>query len=111
MNGSVSVGQTLFIPTTVNQRNKRGKQLVKVRQPLSIEYRLYHKESQQYRWMLVRAFPQRSSSGTIKRWVGMNTDIANRKLRELELADREAHLRASSTICSALSAYWIPTAT
>ncbi len=67
--------------------------VVKARQPLSIEYRLYHKESQQYRWMLVRAFPQRSSSGTIKRWVGMNTDIANRKLRELELADREAHLR------------------
>lgn len=61
-------------------------------EPLELEYRLRH-HSGEYRWTQVRAVPQLDHHGAVRRWVGMNTDITERKQGELELADREAHLR------------------
>lgn len=65
---------------------------LKVSQPLEIEYRVRH-NSGEWRWMSVRAVPQRNDNASIRRWVGMNIDITDRKAWELELSDREAHLR------------------
>ncbi len=60
--------------------------------PLTHEYRLWH-HSGVYRWTQVRAVPQRLPDNSIRRWVGMNIDITERKRWESELIDREAHLR------------------
>ncbi|MFG0287126.1 MAG: PAS domain-containing protein, partial [Rhodopirellula sp. JB044] len=62
-------------------------------QPFSLEYRIWHQRSGEYRWAHVRALPQREAGGAVKRWVGMCTDITERKHYELDLAEREAHLR------------------
>ncbi|MCO8121676.1 PAS domain S-box protein [Stieleria sp. TO1_6] len=60
--------------------------------PFSVQYRLKH-HSGEYRWTQVRAVAQYKRDGTVKRWVGMNTDINVQKRWELELTDRESHLR------------------
>jgi PAS domain S-box-containing protein len=45
------------------------------------EYRVRRADGQ-YRWHLVRAFPQRGPNGRIKRWIGTYTDIDERKRLE-----------------------------
>jgi PAS domain S-box-containing protein len=45
------------------------------------EYRIRRADGQ-YRWHLVRAFPQRGPNGRIKRWIGTSTDIDERKRLE-----------------------------
>jgi len=65
---------------------------VRSSEPFMVEYRLRH-HSGEYRWTQVRAVPQLDHTGSVRRWVGMNTDITERKQWELALADREAHLR------------------
>ena len=59
---------------------------------LDHEYRLWH-HSGIWKWTQVRAIAQRNPDGSIHRWVGMNTDISERKRWEIDLRDREAHLR------------------
>jgi PAS domain S-box-containing protein len=45
------------------------------------EYRIRRADGQ-YRWHLVRAFPQRGPNGRIQRWIGTSTDIDERKRLE-----------------------------
>lgn len=45
------------------------------------EYRI-RRVDDQYRWHLVRAFPQRGPNGRITRWIGTSTDIDERKRLE-----------------------------
>ena len=59
---------------------------------LNHEYRLRHSTGH-WRWAQVRAVAQRDSAGSIHRWVGMITDITERKRWEIDLRDRESHLR------------------
>ncbi|KAA5541356.1 PAS domain-containing protein [Roseiconus nitratireducens] len=61
-------------------------------EPFSVDYRLWH-HSGVWRWTQVRAIAQRDPDGTVLRWIGMNSDITDRKRWELELADREGDLR------------------
>lgn len=61
--------------------------------PFSLEFRLWHHDSQQYRWTHVRAVPQSFPDGTIKRWVGMNVDINDRKNSEQQLRANEELVR------------------
>jgi len=49
-----------------------------------IEYRLWHAESHDYRWVLGRAHPVSDEAGEIIRWMGTCTDIHEQK----ELSDR-----------------------
>jgi PAS domain S-box-containing protein len=67
-------------------------QVLETQETLVIEYRLRH-HSGDYRWMQARAIPQRTIDGTVRRWVGMNIDIHERKQQHLEVAERESHLR------------------
>lgn len=62
-------------------------------QPFSMEFRLWHNASQQYRWTQVRAVPQRAPDGRIRRWVGMNIDINERKLSDQQVRASEELVR------------------
>ena len=52
------------------------------------EYRVRHLESN-WRWMKVRAVPVLNPDGTVREWVGMNSDITERKQAEENLRDSE----------------------
>lgn len=53
------------------------KQAVETVRPYSIEYRLLHRQSGR-RWTAVKGVPLVDSSGQVREWVGMNTDIDER---------------------------------
>jgi PAS domain S-box-containing protein len=57
----------------------------------SVEYRLRRHDGE-YRWMAVRAVPVRTVSGSVSEWVGMDTDITERKQHEKELAESQRTL-------------------
>jgi PAS domain S-box-containing protein len=44
------------------------------------EFRVRHHESATYRWTTVHAVPLRHGDGSLRGWVGMNTDITDQKL-------------------------------
>lgn len=46
----------------------------------------------EYRWFLIRAFPQRSEDGTIIRWYGLHIDIENREREQQSLTARQERL-------------------
>ena len=48
----------------------------------------------EYRWFLFRANPMRDESGSIIKWLGINTDIEDRKRAQEALAASERDLRA-----------------
>ncbi|OCQ98094.1 PAS domain-containing protein [Limnothrix sp. PR1529] len=62
------------------------------KQPFTLEHRLRRYDGQ-YRYMSVRAVPILDDVASVYEWVGVHTDITDRKLAELELFDREAFLR------------------
>ena len=68
------------------------------------QYRLRH-ASGEWRWMAVRAVPVLNPDGSVREWVGMNTDITDRKRlhNELEeaLKSREQALALLHTIVEA----------
>ena len=55
------------------------------------EFRLRRRDGI-YRWHIVRAVPIRNKTGSIKRWIGTNTDIDDQKSAEAALADFAANL-------------------
>jgi len=67
--------------------------------PWEIEFPLRRKDGV-YRWFLSRATPIYDSSGTLVRWVGINTDIDNQKRAEQKLAELD---RAKTTFFSNVS--------
>ena len=56
--------------------------------PVDTEYRVRHINSD-WRWMKVRAVPVLNPDGTVREWVGMNSDITERKQAEENLRDSE----------------------
>lgn len=54
--------------------------------PFMSEHRMWHRRGE-WRWTLARAVPLRNNDGTIRAWVGMNTDVTKRK--QVETAWRE----------------------
>ncbi len=55
---------------------------------MDTEYRVRHINSD-WRWMKVRAVPVLNPDGTVREWVGMNSDITERKQAEENLRDSE----------------------
>jgi PAS domain S-box-containing protein len=70
-------------------------------EPYHIEYRLRHR-SGQYRWVLGRAQPMRSSDGRITRWFGTCTDIHDLKLAQEALQGSEERFRTLTEAMPAL---------
>jgi PAS domain S-box-containing protein len=69
------------------------RQTVARRKSLSLEYRVRH-ASGRWRWAMVNAVPLRDREGNVTGWVGMNTDITERKNAEMERDHANAMLRA-----------------
>jgi PAS domain S-box-containing protein len=65
-----------------------------------VEYRLYHAGSEAHRWTLARGVPLRRPDGGVRGWVGMNTDIHNRRAAEerQSLLAREVDHRAKNAL-------------
>lgn len=59
------------------------------------EYRLFHAASGEYRWSLARGAPLFHPDGTVKGWVGMNTDIDERRRVTEDVAESRRFLRSS----------------
>lgn len=59
--------------------------------PYQEQGRVWHDETQSYRYFEVRATPLRNAEGVVQEWVGTCTDVHQRKQAELELraADRQ----------------------
>jgi two-component system, chemotaxis family, CheB/CheR fusion protein len=62
------------------------------------EYRLRHAESGEWRITAVRAVPVRNPDGSVREWVGMNTDVTQLRAADQALrAAKEAAERAAAT--------------
>ncbi|CAN5632291.1 hypothetical protein BH09PLA1_BH09PLA1_06360 [soil metagenome] len=61
-------------------------------EPTELEYRMRRHDGT-YRWFLSRSLPVRDSQGQIVRWIGLSTDIDDRKRAEEALRSSEAKFR------------------
>ncbi len=68
-------------PDDVAQASERWVAALNSGETYEFEFRLKRADGS-YRWHLTRALPLRNADGAIKRWVGTNTDIHERKLAE-----------------------------
>ncbi len=62
------------------------REAVREQMPLDAEFRLRGPDGG-WRWTNVRAAPLRNADGSVRKWVGMNIDIGDRKLTEEALRD------------------------
>jgi PAS domain S-box-containing protein len=63
------------------------------RRPMNAECRLHHAASGGYRWTNVRAVPLADGDGAIRKWIGMNIDVHDRKLSQDALRESESRFR------------------
>ena len=54
---------------------------VRAVRPFESEQRLWNAASQQFRWCTVRGVPLKNADGSVREWVGVHTDIHERRLR------------------------------
>ncbi|HEY9763785.1 MAG TPA: PAS domain-containing protein, partial [Trichocoleus sp.] len=63
------------------------------RSTYEIEARLWHAASAQYRYMSARAVPLLNPDGSVREWIGTNTDTHDRKQAEKELQESRARFQ------------------
>ncbi len=68
---------------------------VRTQRPAEFEIRFLRSADKQYRWHLTRAVPVRDSTGRLRGWVGMATDIHEQKEIEAALRESEERFRAT----------------
>lgn len=81
----VPVGETFFAalhPDDVERATTTWEEAQRTGTPYEIELRLRDRQGA-YHWFLTRGVPVCDQAGTIVRWVGISTDITERKQREL----------------------------
>jgi PAS domain S-box-containing protein len=66
---------------------------IAARRAVNAECRLHHAASGGYRWTNVRALPLVDGDGTIRKWIGMNIDIHDRKVSQDALQESETRFR------------------
>ncbi len=71
------------------------------------EYRLRNRQGE-YRWHLVRAVPTRAADGSIARWVGVSTEIHDRKTIEWSLKASEERFRLAFHAVEGVIYDWYP---
>ena len=75
-------------------------------------YRFRRSVDGQYRWFLGRAAPLRGPDGRIMKWFGLNTDLHDQKLAEIErieLLEREQKARAEAEAANRLKDEFLAT--
>ncbi|MEO8200216.1 MAG: PAS domain-containing protein [Gemmatimonadota bacterium] len=70
----------------------RFRQAMEVRTSCEFEFR-YRRKDGVYRWFLSRIVPLLDPQGRVTRWVGISTDIDDRKRAEQRLGENESRLR------------------
>jgi diguanylate cyclase (GGDEF)-like protein/PAS domain S-box-containing protein len=75
--------------------DEQWKNAVSHKQPMNMEFRLQCKGSD-WRWTNVRAAPLLNADGSVRKWVGMNIDISDRRLAEERLYQSEEFHRITA---------------
>ncbi|MCB0324518.1 MAG: PAS domain-containing protein, partial [Bdellovibrionales bacterium] len=70
----------------------KWREAVATKASLVMEVRVFHAASDEYRWNAVRAVPLLHPEGPVSGWIGMASDISDRKQAELALKQSEARL-------------------
>ena len=81
----------VFHPDDRDRVAEQWRDTVAGRTPVETEYRIRHADGD-WRWTSARAVPVLNADGTVREWVGMNTDITERKQGEEELQRLAAEL-------------------
>jgi PAS domain S-box-containing protein len=82
--------------------------------PLSTEYRLWHAPSNQYRHVVMRGMPMLDDNGQVIEWIGIISDIHERKQAEqdrqllLDVSDAMSQARDESEALTALAGLLAP---
>ncbi len=84
----------LVHPDDVQQTSETRTAAIRAGSEYDMEFRLFDASKQEYRWQWVHAIPIRDAQGALVRWFGTSTDIHERKIAELRLAESEQRLRA-----------------
>ena len=80
-------------------------EVLKTGEVLSLEYRLRHRGGS-YRWTQVCAVAQCSVDGSVRRWIGMNSDIDERKRNEDEIAATKERLQLCLEVSNVAPWHW-----
>ncbi|WP_199333413.1 PAS domain S-box protein [Oculatella sp. FACHB-28] len=83
----------MFHPDDREALNARWSRALAERSYYEAEGRLWHAPSQQYRHIITRAVPLLNTDGSVREWVGMDTDIHDQKLAEEALRQSEARFQ------------------
>ncbi len=83
----------MFHPADRDALNVRWRQALAERSFYEVEGRLWHAPSQQYRHILARAVPLLNEDGSVREWIGMDTDIHDQKQAEEALRQSEARFQ------------------
>jgi len=81
-------------PDDREEAEQQWRDAIESPRPYTSELRIYHAATKDYRWTAVRAVPLSRSDGTVDGWVGMNTDITDRKRGEEALLESEKRYQA-----------------
>ncbi|QGJ69747.1 Hypothetical protein PBC10988_14340 [Planctomycetales bacterium 10988] len=81
---------TALHPDDRDWMSKTWQKAVRDQSPMQAEYRLMH-VSGEYRWTMARGVPLLNPDGSLRGWIGMNTDITEQREREAELKRLAEH--------------------
>lgn len=77
---------------------KVWKQALASKEIYEAEFRVFTATSREYRWFSVRGVPVLNEDGSVREWIGANTDIHERKIAEEKLRESEANFRLLADI-------------
>jgi PAS domain S-box-containing protein len=86
--------QRLIHPDDIEHALQIRTAAIRASSEYEMEFRIFDVSKQEFRWQWVHAIPIRDAMGRLIRWFGTSTDIHERKIAELRLAESEQHLRA-----------------
>lgn len=78
----------MFHPDDREALAARWNQALAGRSFYEVEGRLWHAPSQQHRYVVARAVPLLDADGSVREWIGMDTDIHDQKQAQIELNEQ-----------------------
>ena len=86
--------EQVYHPEDLSRVMQRWNRSIQQREPFATECR-YRGKDGLYRWFMVRALPLKDAQGNILKWIGVTTDIHERKQTEEALSQSEERLRVA----------------